>query len=225
MGARSPVRRAARAALLRPGTVRRVPVGLGRGLRLEVDRQTTLHTYLGTAELEIAPYLRRMATPGAVCFDVGSNNGYYAMIFARLTGVTSIAIEFQPEGLARIRRNLERNGQVGNVRLVEAYVTNVIEPDERATTLDAIARELDVVPALLKIDVEGAELNVLRGAEGLLRDRHPHLVVETHGLEIEAECVALLRGHGYRPVARNQRRFFKEGRPNPHNRWLVAEGR
>ena len=166
-----------------------------------------------------------MATPGSVCFDVGSNNGYYAMIFARLTGTTSIAIEFQPDGLARIRRNLERNGKLGNVRLVEAYVTNVIEPDQRATTLDAISRELDVVPALLKIDVEGAELNVLRGAEGLLADRLPHLVVETHGLEVEAECVALLRAHGYRPVVRNQRRFFKEGRPNPHNRWLVADGR
>jgi Methyltransferase FkbM domain len=226
VGARTRFKGAARAAVLRPGAVRRVPIGLGRGLRLEVDAQSTLHTYLGTSEIEIAGHLRRLAVPGSVCFDVGSNNGYYAMALTRLTGVGAVAFEFAPDGLQRIRRNLSRNGALGEcVRVVEAYVTNVVDAEQRADTLDHLSRGLAAVPGLLKIDVEGAELDVLRGAEGLLAERRPHLVVETHGPDVESGCLELMRRHGYRPVVRNQRRWFREGRPNPHNRWIVAAGR
>jgi precorrin-6B methylase 2 len=224
--ARQAVTRAARAAVLRPGAVRRIPFGLGRGLRLEADPQTTLHVYLGTAEIEIAGHFRRLARPGCVCFDVGSNNGYYAMALTRLTGVGAVAFEFAPEAIQRIRRNLARNGALGgSVRVVEAYVTSVVDPHQGANTLDRLSQELATVPDLLKIDVEGAELDVLRGAERLLAQRRPHLVVETHGLEFEADCIELLRRHGYRPVVRHQRRWFREGRPNPHNRWVIAPGR
>jgi hypothetical protein len=203
-----------------------VPFGLGRGLRLEVDPQTTLHTYIGTAEVEIAGHLRRLARPGCASFDVGSNNGYYALALTRLTGVGAVAFEFAPDGLARIRRNLARNGALGErVRLVEAYVTNVVDPGQRADTLDHLAARLATVPGLLKIDVEGAELDVLRGAERLLAERRPHVVVETHAPDVEDGCLELLVGHGYRPLVRNQRRWFREGRPNPYNRWLIAEGR
>jgi hypothetical protein len=226
VGARTFVKRAARAAVLRPGAVRRIPFGLGRGLRLEADPQTTLHVYLGTAEIEIAGYLRRLASQGCVCFDVGSNNGYYAMALTRLTGAAAVAFEFAPDGLERIRRNLARNGAVGaSVRVVEAYVTNVVDPEQHASTLDHISEEMATAPGLLKIDVEGAELEVLRGASRLLAERHPHVVLETHGREVEAACIELLRDHGYRPVIRNQRRWFREGRPNPHNRWVIAAGR
>ena len=224
MGARTRVIRAARAAVLRPGAVRRIPFGLGRGLRLEADPQTTLHVYLGTAEIEIAGHLRRLARPGSFCFDVGSNNGYYAMALTRLTGVGAVALEFAPDGLERIRRNLARNGALGAaVRLVEAYVTNVVDPAQHATTLDRVSEELGT-PDLLKIDVEGAELTVLQGAEHLLARRRPHVVLETHGREVEAACAQVLRDHGYAPLVRDQRRWLREGRPNPHNRWLVATG-
>ena len=66
---------------------------------------------------------------------------------------------------------------------------------------------------------------MLRGAERLLTEERPHVVLETHGREVEAACIELLRHHGYDPVVRHQRRWFREGRPNPHNRWLIAAGR
>lgn len=58
-------------------------------------------------------------------------------------------------------------------------------------------------PACLKIDVEGSEYLVLRGAERLLAAHHPYLVLETHGKEIEgiggsvAEVCGLLSGLDY----------------------------
>lgn len=217
---------AARAVVIRPGAVRRVPLGLGRGLRLEADPRSTLHTYLGTAEVEIARHLRRLAQPGVRAFDVGSNNGWYAMVLRRLTGAPTAAFDFDPECLARIRRNLERNPDVGaGVTLVAAYVTAVVDPAQGTDTLDRIAFEDLWVPDLLKIDVEGAELSVLHGAQRILAERRPHLVIETHGRDVERGCAELLREHGYAPLVVNQRRVFKEGRPNPENRWLVAEGR
>jgi len=47
------------------------------------------------------------------------------------------------------------------------------------TTLDDFARE-HVVPDTIKIDVEGAESNVLKGAEKLFTHSRPHLICEVH---------------------------------------------
>ncbi len=217
-------KRAARSFVMRPGAVHRVPVGLGRGLYLESDDRSTLHTYAGTAELEIARYLRAFARPGVRSFDVGSNNGWYAMVLARLTQAPTAAFDFDPVCLKRIARNLHRNpGPAAHITLVDAYVTATVDRVQGTDTLDRIAFEDLWVPDLLKIDVEGAELSVLHGAQRILTERRPHLVIETHGLQVERGCADLLREHGYRVRLVHQRRILREGRPNPHNRWLVAE--
>lgn len=50
-------------------------------------------------------------------------------------------------------------------------------------SLDAYCDRYGVHPDCIKMDVEGAELAVLRGAERVLREARPRLVIETHGLE------------------------------------------
>ncbi len=50
----------------------------------------------------------------------------------------------------------------------------------RSITLDCFCSESRVIPDLIKIDVEGAELLVLRGAERLLEEFHPALIVGVH---------------------------------------------
>jgi FkbM family methyltransferase len=55
----------------------------------------------------------------------------------------------------------------------------------------------------LKIDTEGAELHVLRGAEATIARCHPNVLFENHvhiNPDCEAQCVAFLRGLGYRHV-------------------------
>ncbi len=215
------MKRLARAALLRPGAVRRIPFGLGRGLRLETDKRSSLHTFLGTSEVEIAKHLRAFAQPGVRAFDVGSNNGWYAMVLARRTGTTAVAFDFDPECLARIERNLARNPG-SDVKLVKAYVTSTVDPAQGTDTLDRLAYEDLWLPDLMKIDVEGAELGVLDGARRILAEHAPDVVVETHGRDVEQACIELLREYDYAPLVVNQRRVFKEGRPNPENRWIVG---
>ncbi|WP_205696021.1 FkbM family methyltransferase [Conexibacter sp. SYSU D00693] len=218
---------AARRTLLRPGAVRTVPAGLARGVRLEVSPDSTLHVHLGSAEVELVRWLRRLAVPGTPCADVGASEGLYALTLAKLVRAPVAALEFRPEALALLRRNLDRNPELArHVRVVEAYAADVVDPAHGATTLDGlVARGALPEPGLLKVDVEGAEVAVLRGARELLARRRPHVLLETHSAGLEQACGELLVRHGYRPVVVHQRRVLKEGRPNPENRWLVAEGR
>jgi hypothetical protein len=120
-------------------------------------------------------------------------------------------------------RNLALNpGPAGRVRVQQAYLADADDAAAGAARLDTLVEQLDLPwPGLLKIDVEGAEAAVLRGASAVL-DRRPALVIETHGARVEAECAELLAARGYRLTVVGQRRRLKEHRA-PDNRWLVCE--
>jgi hypothetical protein len=205
-----------RRALLRPGRVLRIPIGVGAGIRLEVVENGSVHTYAGTAELELARHVRRAVRPGTVCFDVGGHDAYYALVFARRSGAPVVSFEADPSAVARMRRNLARNPGF-DVRVVEGFV------DDDARSLDALTGSLGLpVPGLLKIDVDGGETAVLRGASRLLATARPEVIVETHSPGLERECGDLLVAAGYRVLVVPQRRRLRQNRPAAHNRWLAA---
>ena len=71
----------------------------------------------------------------------------------------------------------------------------------RALTVDVTRLDaLGIVPAVVKIDVEGAELSVIRGAHRLLSDHRPIAVIETSELVVD-ELVRLMASHGYSPYS------------------------
>jgi len=47
-------------------------------------------------------------------------------------------------------------------------------------TLDSFVAKNGCIPGLIKIDVEGAEINVLRGAESVLKKYHPEIIISVH---------------------------------------------
>lgn len=224
---RTIVAAALRRHLFPEGRIRRIPMGLGEGLRVAVQPGQTgsLHLHLGTAEAEIAPHLRRLVRPGTVCVDIGGNNAYYALVFARRSQTEVVTLDFDAEAIALGARNLALNPKLASrVRQHRCYVAHEVAPEHNAETLDHLL-ELGVIgpPGLLKIDVEGAELSVVHGALQLLRTHRPHLVVETHSTALETGVGDMLAGLGYRVRIVGQRRWLREGRPAAHNRWLVAE--
>jgi hypothetical protein len=86
----------------------------------------------------------------------------------------------------------------------EAHPPEVDELGQfRATTVDRICEEMTIHPDLLKIDVEGYELNVLRGSERVLREDGPTIFLELHPAELvkfghtSLELVTYLTGLGY----------------------------
>lgn len=80
------------------------------------------------------------------------------------------------------------------------------------TTLDSFSRQSGLVPDAIKIDVEGAELWVCEGAEEIIAERRPVLILATHprwlpeGQKIE-KLFELLTGHGYRVVDSEIQRY------------------
>ena len=66
-----------------------------------------------------------------------------------------------------------------------------------AVTLDRFAQE-HRAPDLVKIDVEGAEGEVLRGAETVFRDSKPVLICEVHNARASEAVSRWLAEHGYR---------------------------
>ena len=74
------------------------------------------------------------------------------------------------------------NVEVLNEQRLAAPATEVTV---KSITIDAFAAERGVVPDVIKIDVEGAELRVLRGAERTLREHSPLIFCEVHPSQLE----------------------------------------
>jgi hypothetical protein len=191
---------------------------------LENDLRLHSQVLLGLYEIELARYVRELHRPGSTAFDVGAHDGYYALILAKLGRGRVKAVEPDAEARGDLARVLAANPELA------AFVEVVAEPVGASqigssTTLDALSwGPGGFVPDLVKIDVEGGEADVLRGAHRLLHDRHPHVIIETHAAELERECVAILSEAGYTPEIVDQRSWLRENRPLLHNRWIVARG-
>lgn len=137
-----------------------------------------------------------------IVLEVGANIGYYALIEARICAKI-YAIEPHPENLARLQRNIALNdldnviarqgafgASDGKIPLYVSDLSNwhscrsapksesdFIEVD--CFTIDSFA-EANEAPTFIKMDVEGYELQVLRGAEKTLKSVR-HLFLELHG--------------------------------------------
>jgi FkbM family methyltransferase len=153
--------------------------------------------------------LDRWIEPGATVVDVGANIGYNTVHAARLAGPRGrvIAVEPTPDNLAVLRHNIAAAG-LSNV-VVEAvaagraagtrdlFVRGARSAVNSLFPLSCYAHvtevlQVPVVPLddlvaderadVVKIDVEGAELEVLEGMPRLLRTPRATLIVEWHPL-------------------------------------------
>lgn len=202
---------------------RRVPFGVTAGLRIESDLRGPAYFTLGLYEYEIHNWLRRLAASGGRAFDIGAASGVQTLALARLTGTTVVAFERDQQALEALRRNAAANPHYGFLLEVEErFVGDTTVPGQTTTLDDYLAGHEP--PTMLKIDVEGAEVDVLRGARRLLAEHRPHLLIETHSASAERNVARILLNHGYVPTVIERRRRLREDRPAKHNRWIAATG-
>lgn len=176
--------------------------------------------WLGIYEADKQRLLEPLVSPGMVIWDVGANIGFYTLAFSALATAGGHVYAFEPLGsnfgrlLAHIRLN-----ELGNVTAVQAALSDAdglvgfdTGPNALMGRLDAnlrqyllptltadgfVARYPQAVPALIKLDVEGAEGAVLEGARKLLSTAGPVLLLALHGPEAERRCRAILAEAGY----------------------------
>jgi len=188
----------------------------------------------GTIATPEIQFWQNIHLDGLVVYDVGAFHGLLTLFFCR-TAKHVVAYEPVDANRRRLQENLALNKlsnvTVRSVALSEAAgegvmcvdtsmggasrlaptVTSESRPREaeqvQVTTLDdEIARNSLPDPDFIKIDVEGFELQVAKGAHATLRRCRPDLFLEMHGdtmaekIRKAAEIVTFLFDHGYRDI-------------------------
>lgn len=167
---------------------------------------------------EIGPLLPDSPT----VVDVGANIGNHALFFAKVTGAKVLAFEPNPEAYSILEANVALNqlteeidlhkigvgsgegrGEINNVSDINLGMAKVVSAEGGSVEI----RSLDDVLGsqhvdLIKIDVEGMECEVLKGARGVLERCKPLVIAEAATLEELSGIEHLLRPLGYRKVQR-----------------------
>lgn len=191
--------------------------GLLAGTLLQVDLRKQRDMVAGVYESEVQKALAQRLSPGDIAFDVGAHLGFFTLLMARLVGSEGrvVSVEADPFMGRNLEANLVRNDSVNVTAVRAAAGTVAVErrftpgagdgighlADDGAiavagTTLDQLAERFGR-PRLIKVDVEGAELEVLAGGARLLSEHHPVLVIEVHDDSIRKEAMALLSSFDY----------------------------
>lgn len=184
---------------------RMYPALLKNGDHLFVDlSQNMCHRYFYDGECTNEEYttafFEEVLAPGDVLVDIGANIGYFARIGAKLVGEqgTVHAFEPMPEALRVLKENIKGipNIQLHEVALSAEQGTGEFSVNKHGDTsslgrhpgaLRTIRVSIDTLNNVLqtanridviKIDVEGYELEVLRGAKKVLARHKPLLYFE-----------------------------------------------
>lgn len=204
--------------------VRKIKYGAASGIEMDIDPDTKLQRLLGLDEREIQPEFTEFARKSSHYIDVGASDGYYGLIYKKFNPQGQVfLIEADPKLAPEQRHNMEMNAAGAGVEYLSLFVAS--HDDERHISIDAIAQKVNPTGLFVKIDVEGAELDVLHGMKDSLANRACHVLIETHSKELENQCMEFLQGYGYYcKIIDNAwwRSIVPESRQIEHNRWLAA---
>ncbi len=184
--------------------------GVAKGLRFNTGN-SHIGFLLGTAEPGVQRILEILVRPGSVIYDVGANVGFITLIAARFAGSAGRVFAFEPlpDNFRQLERNARING-FEHVRAKNIALANSDGPGlfrisksptwgKLATVPGEVADEIGQIevpvvrldslvqgeklpwPNLIKIDVEGAEAEVLDGALETIQRARPILIIELHG--------------------------------------------
>lgn len=159
-------------------------------------------------------------------FDVGANYGTHSILFLS-QGIQTVTFEPNPECRPMFEAMLQANGltaRLENFAVGETHShANLVFPkndtwngsiesdfqeklpdhgdlktiDVEIIRLDDFTAQQNIYPSLIKIDTEGFELNVLRGAQATLAAAHPWVVFESNYSDGRTELFRELTGQGY----------------------------
>lgn len=184
--------------------------------------------YFNGMETEQTAMMLAELGAGKVFFDIGANVGYYTILASRRVGRAGVVVAFEPvlRNLVFLQQHVDLNN-AGNVKILpfalsekssiasfslgqNSAVGHLSEPNGAnngqtndlvyvpTVSLDEISVKLNLAPDVMKIDVEGAEMEVFRGGRQTLEKVKPTIFLSTHSPELRTECLNFLGEIGYK---------------------------
>lgn len=155
-------------------------------------------------EARFTRFLIKTVKPQDIFFDIGANVGFFSLLAMKLTAETVHAFEPTPETYNLLERNvLNKKITLNQIALSNSdgttdfftcddpassginslYKENVDKESMRRIvvkkmTLDHYCASHSIAPSFIKIDVEGAEADVIEGGLDCLKKYHPTIVME-----------------------------------------------
>ena len=186
----------------------RVWRGLASGYKMCVSPNEHLGYLFGTVETYLQTLIKDQVREGDIVYDIGADIGYVSLGMAKQVGPCGKVIAFEPvpENIARLLKNIQING-LRNVRVLEYAVSDnrsrstIRIPENFSTaslSIDELVESGHIeTPTFVKIDVEGAEGQVLAGMRKMLVGAQPILFLECSDAGRE-KTWDLLRQLGYK---------------------------
>lgn len=195
----------------------RIRSGELRGWRW-IAGSATNGCWLGTYERHMQHLFRERIRPGAIVFDVGANAGFFTLLASKLAGASGRVYAFEP--LPRNLYYLERHVRLNDLAnvTVEALAVAATSGEAHFRTAahasmgglaeggnlrvvtasldDLIASDRIPRPDFIKMDIEGAEGDALRGAADLLGSGPLTIALSTHGYQQHELCWSILKNAG-----------------------------
>lgn len=205
----------------------KIRAGVLKGYRWSVAIPDSRYL-LGSYEEDLSRRIQKQVKEGKRLVDIGANAGYFSLIAARngKAEINHIAVEPFPANVQLLQSHLKENN-ISNVLIEEIAIAdksgeiefsntpnlaantyksessifskNVIKV--RAEDLDSFSERHHLDSnCLIKIDVEGAEFDVLKGGKNFLQTHHPNIVLATHDCHVKGvrdDCLNFLNSIGY----------------------------
>lgn len=200
------------------------------------DHQDMSIYYQGSFEPRTTAVFKKYVKSGMTVLDIGAHNGYHTLQLAKLVGEKGrvIAFEPDPEIFALLKENMALN-DFNNIFPTECALSDITANEEKTSyfigslseptktvitqviTLDEFARKnrLEAID-FIKLDTDGCECQILRGARGLINKFAPLMIIEfsrtaqiRYGNTLEG-LIELLESYGYS--------FFSEKNLKPYDK-------
>ena len=178
-----------------------------------------LEYFLGCFEPDKVRLFELYIKKGKVVYDIGAHVGYFSLLAAILVQDEGqvIAFEPNPDNVRHLRQHIEMNGY-SNIKVIETAVSNEngeasfdnekensksrLSPTGKikvkTLTIDTLVESKEIPPPnYMKIDVEGAEVLVIKGAESTIKSYRPHIFLATHSPVLKNDCLDILDSLGY----------------------------
>lgn len=210
-------------------TVLTVMNGPLKGYHWKFTSRTNNEMILGTWEPEMQDIFSRYIKPGHVVYDLGAHQGFLTALAGKLVGEKGNVYSFEPfpYNFQFLSENIKLN-KPQNITLFQAAVSDKAgtlefsnsihdtantylkqSPEFKENLLQVKAVSLDELvdnktvrpPDFIKIDVEGAEWDVLQGSRKLFSSHSPVVYLETHNVHnagVDQQCLDWLQAQGYK---------------------------